>query len=98
MDLNTWDYVYSNTNQWSPVPSSSLDIIKPEADYCVYVEILTTNIAYKLEKAFGSNTIRFRGEDHIVVHCNEETLVKICSEHDYILKYELYKDFIRIAE
>jgi hypothetical protein len=77
MDSNTWDYVYSNTNQWSPVPSSSLDIIKPEADYCVYVEILTTNI---------------------VVHCNEETLVKICSEHDYILKYELYKDFIRIAE
>jgi hypothetical protein len=69
-----------------------------DSDYCVYVETLTTKILYKLEQAFGSKAIRFRGENHIVVHCREEIVAKICSENDCILRYELYKDYVRIAE
>ena len=69
-----------------------------EQDYYVYVENLTTNIVYKLELAFGSKAIRYRGENYIVVHCSEETVIKISLENDYILRYELYEDFIKIAE
>ena len=69
-----------------------------DSDYYVYVENLTTNIVYKLELAFGSKTIRYRGENYIVVHCSKDTVIKISLENDYILRYELCNDYVSLVK